>query len=63
VITQFEATIAAIVALAALMPIVASTGGIAGTQSLAVAVRALATRDLTRRTPRAWSGASWGRGC
>ena len=29
------------------MPIVASTGGIAGTQSLAVAVRALATRDLT----------------
>ncbi len=30
------------------MPIVASTGGIAGTQSLAVAVRALATRDLTR---------------
>jgi magnesium transporter len=48
VISQFEATIAAIVALAALMPIVASTGGIAGTQSLAVAVRALATRDLTR---------------
>jgi magnesium transporter len=47
VITQFEATIAAFVALAALMPIVASTGGIAGTQSLAVAVRALATRDLT----------------
>jgi magnesium transporter len=30
------------------MPIVASTGGIAGTQSLAVAVRALATRDLTQ---------------
>jgi magnesium transporter len=29
------------------MPIVASTGGIAGTQSLAVAVRGLATRDLT----------------
>jgi magnesium transporter len=29
------------------MPIVASTGGIAGTQALAVAVRALATRDLT----------------
>jgi magnesium transporter len=48
VITQFEATIAQLVALAALMPIVASTGGIAGTQSLAVAVRALATRDLTR---------------
>ena len=48
VITQFQATIATLVALAALMPIVASTGGIAGTQSLAVAVRALATRDLTR---------------
>lgn len=48
VISQFEATIAALVALAALMPIVASTGGIAGTQSLAVAVRALATRDLTQ---------------
>jgi magnesium transporter len=48
VITQFEATITSFVALAALMPIVASTGGIAGTQSLAVAVRALATRDLTQ---------------
>ncbi|MES2550185.1 MAG: magnesium transporter, partial [Pseudomonadota bacterium] len=48
VISRFEATITQIVALAALMPIVASTGGIAGTQSLAVAVRALATRDLTR---------------
>ncbi|MFZ1481830.1 MAG: magnesium transporter, partial [Paracoccaceae bacterium] len=48
VITQFQGTITKLVALAALMPIVASTGGIAGTQSLAVAVRALATRDLTR---------------
>lgn len=48
VISAFEGTIAALVALAALMPIVASTGGIAGTQSLAVSVRALATRDLTR---------------
>ncbi|KQB11462.1 magnesium transporter [Rhodobacter capsulatus] len=47
VISQFQATISSLVALAALMPIVASTGGIAGTQSLAVAVRALATRDLT----------------
>lgn len=47
VISQFEGTIAALVMLAALMPIVASTGGIAGTQSLAVSVRALATRDLT----------------
>ncbi len=47
VIAQFEATISALVALAALMPIVASMGGNAGTQSLTVAVRALATRDLT----------------
>lgn len=47
VISRFEETIATLVFLAALMPIVASTGGIAGTQSLAVAVRALATRDLT----------------
>jgi magnesium transporter len=42
----------AVVALAALMPIVASTGGIAGTQSLTVAVRALATRDLTSSNAR-----------
>jgi magnesium transporter len=47
VISQFEATIQEIVALAILMPIVASMGGNAGTQSLTVAVRALATRDLT----------------
>jgi magnesium transporter len=47
VIGQFSATITALVALAALMPIVASMGGNAGTQSLTVAVRALATRDLT----------------
>ncbi|MES2142888.1 MAG: magnesium transporter [Pseudomonadota bacterium] len=52
VISQFVQTITALVALAALMPIVASTGGIAGTQSLAVAVRALATRDLTRANAR-----------
>ncbi|PKP84043.1 MAG: magnesium transporter [Alphaproteobacteria bacterium HGW-Alphaproteobacteria-2] len=47
VIAQFEATIAQIVALAVLMPIVASMGGNAGTQSLTVAVRALATRDIS----------------
>lgn len=52
VISRFSDTISAIVALAALMPIVASTGGIAGTQSLAVAVRALATRDLTQSNAR-----------
>jgi magnesium transporter len=47
VISIFEETIAGFVALAVLMPIVASMGGNAGTQSLTVAVRALATRDLT----------------
>ncbi|MGL4311381.1 MAG: magnesium transporter [Paracoccaceae bacterium] len=52
VISQFSGTIEAVVALAALMPIVASMGGIAGTQSLAVAVRALATKDLTRANAR-----------
>lgn len=47
VIAQFEEVISAIVALAVLMPIVASMGGNAATQTLTVAVRALATRDLT----------------
>jgi magnesium transporter len=47
VIMQFDATIEAIVALAVLMPIVASMGGNAGTQTLTVAVRAIATRNLT----------------
>lgn len=47
VIAQFEDVLAAVVALAVLMPIVASMGGNAGTQSMTVAVRAIATRDLT----------------
>lgn len=47
VIALFEDTISSLVALAVLMPIVASMGGNAGTQSLTVAVRAIATRDLT----------------
>ncbi|MDB4197777.1 magnesium transporter [Ascidiaceihabitans sp.] len=47
VIAQFEMAITKIVALAVLMPIVASMGGNAGTQSLTVAVRAIATKDLT----------------
>ena len=47
VISMFSSTIEALVALAVLMPIVASMGGNAGTQSMTVAVRALATRDLT----------------
>jgi magnesium transporter len=47
VISFFDATIEQVVALAVLMPIVASMGGNAGTQALAVAVRALATRELS----------------
>ena len=43
----FEATIEQMVALAVLMPIVASMGGNAGTQTMTVAVRALATKELT----------------
>ncbi|HEX8513984.1 MAG TPA: magnesium transporter, partial [Allosphingosinicella sp.] len=41
-------TISKMVALAALMPIVAGVGGNAGTQTLAVTVRALATNQLTQ---------------
>lgn len=48
VIALFEGAIAKLVALAVLMPIVASMGGNAGTQTLTVAVRALATKSLTR---------------
>ena len=47
VISLFDETISRLVALAVLMPIVASMGGIAGTQTLTVAVRALAARDIT----------------
>jgi magnesium transporter len=46
VISLFDATIEQMVALAVLMPIVASMGGNAGTQTMTVAVRALATQDL-----------------
>jgi magnesium transporter len=46
VISWFDATIEQMVALAILMPIVASMGGNAGTQTMTVAVRALATHQL-----------------
>ena len=46
IIGLFDATIQQMVALAILMPIVASMGGNAGTQTMTVAVRALATRDI-----------------
>jgi magnesium transporter len=48
IIGLFQGTIAKMVALAALMPIVAGVGGNAGTQTLAVTVRALATNQLTQ---------------
>ena len=47
VIALFQASIEKVVALAILMPIVASMGGNAGTQTLTVAVRALATKELS----------------
>ncbi len=46
VIQQFDATIEQMVALAVLMPVVASIGGNAGTQTMTVTVRALATSKL-----------------
>lgn len=46
VISLFEGELERMVALAVLMPIVASQGGNAGTQTMTVAVRALATREL-----------------
>lgn len=48
VISAFQGEIEKLVALAVLMPVVASIGGNAGTQALAVAVRTLATREVNR---------------
>jgi len=45
-ISLFQEEVAKVVALAVLMPIVSSVGGNAGTQTLAVAVRALASKEL-----------------
>jgi magnesium transporter len=50
VISVFAKEIETLVALAVLMPVIASMGGNAGTQSLAVAVRAIAARELTPAT-------------
>jgi magnesium transporter len=47
VISLFAGSLEKMVALAVLMPIVASMGGNAGTQTMTVAVRALATRNLS----------------
>ena len=48
VISRFAGSLEKMVALAVLMPVVASMGGNAGTQTMTVAVRALATRELNR---------------
>ncbi len=48
VISQFEDTIERLVALAVLMPIVASMGGNAGTQTLTVVIRGLSLGTITR---------------
>ncbi len=48
IIAMFDATIQQMVALAVLMPIVASMGGNAGTQTMTVTVRAISMRDLDR---------------
>ncbi len=52
VIGLFEQTIEQIVALAVLMPIVASMGGVAGTQTLTLAIRGLALGQLTDKNVR-----------
>ncbi len=49
VISMFDDTISAMVALAILMPIVASMGGNAATQTMTVAVRGIATQELDAR--------------
>ena len=53
VIGLFEATLAQIVALAVLMPIVASMGGIAGSQTLTLAIRGIALGQLGNQNARA----------
>lgn len=53
VVQRFEGTIEKVAALAALMPIVASMGGIAGTQTVTLIVRGLALGQIE------WSNARW----
>lgn len=52
VIGLFEQTIEKVVALAVLMPIVASMGGIAGSQTLTLAIRGLALGQLSKKNAR-----------
>jgi magnesium transporter len=53
VVSRFEGTIEKVAALAALMPIVASMGGIAGTQTVTLIIRGLALGQVQ------WSNARW----
>ncbi|MCB1926178.1 MAG: magnesium transporter [Gammaproteobacteria bacterium] len=53
VIGQFEETLSKVVALAVLMPIVASMGGIAGSQTLTLAIRGIALGQLSSTNARA----------
>ena len=53
VVQRFEGTIEKVAALAALMPVVASMGGIAGTQTVTLIIRALALGQIE------WSNAKW----
>src|SRR6185436_12929473 len=53
VVQQFSGTIEKVAALAALMPIVASMGGIAGTQTVTLIIRGLALGQIE------WSNARW----
>jgi magnesium transporter len=52
VIGQFQATIEKLVALAVLMPIVANMGGIAGTQTMTLAIRGIALKQLSMKNLR-----------
>jgi len=53
VIGQFEDTLQKVVALAVLMPVVASMGGIAGSQTLTLAIRGIALGQLSSKNARA----------
>jgi magnesium transporter len=69
VIGQFEGTIEKLVALAVLMPIVASMGGIAGSQTLTLVIRGMALGKITSTNARKifskelgvgiWNGVIW----
>lgn len=52
VIGQFQATLDKVIALAVLMPIVASMGGVAGTQTLTVVIRGMALGHIQRKNMR-----------